>query len=307
MSGRLKILLAVLAVGAGLSFWYFETYSSSGAPQSAQTATIAQQMASSTKDSDNDGLTDAQEVVWGTDPFNPDTDGDGYKDGEEVLTGHNPLKAGPDDLLGNKTNLTQKVSSLLLGGVAAGDLNPSSANYQAAVTALVDNIFQQYSTNIATELDTLVTDPGDSTSILKYSVTMGNFMKALFLDSANGFLSVINTVSNVQISDLSKLRANHPDMYAAFTAAINTQLTALDGKASTLKSIKPPSALLPVHKNVLLFIRGMQEEYRALRAINTDPVQGIIAMQALASLNSTTPLRLTADFISRFSSALSSQ
>jgi hypothetical protein len=37
-------------------------------------------------DSDNDGLTDLEEPVWGTDPFNPDTDGDGLLDGEEVFT-----------------------------------------------------------------------------------------------------------------------------------------------------------------------------------------------------------------------------
>jgi hypothetical protein len=35
-------------------------------------------------DSDNDGLTDAEEIALGTDPFNPDTDGDGLTDFEEV-------------------------------------------------------------------------------------------------------------------------------------------------------------------------------------------------------------------------------
>lgn len=35
-------------------------------------------------DSDGDGLTDAEEAKYGTDPFNPDTDGDGLKDGDEV-------------------------------------------------------------------------------------------------------------------------------------------------------------------------------------------------------------------------------
>lgn len=35
-------------------------------------------------DSDNDGLTDAQEATLGTDPFNPDSDGDGAADGAEV-------------------------------------------------------------------------------------------------------------------------------------------------------------------------------------------------------------------------------
>ncbi|MCF7837945.1 MAG: OmpA family protein [Candidatus Marinimicrobia bacterium] len=37
-------------------------------------------------DSDGDGLTDAEEIEMGTDPFNPDTDGDGLTDYEEVRT-----------------------------------------------------------------------------------------------------------------------------------------------------------------------------------------------------------------------------
>jgi hypothetical protein len=37
-------------------------------------------------DSDGDGLTDAEEVLLGTDPNNPDSDGDGLGDGAEVYT-----------------------------------------------------------------------------------------------------------------------------------------------------------------------------------------------------------------------------
>jgi S1-C subfamily serine protease len=42
-------------------------------------------------DSDNDGLSDADEIKSGTDPHNPDSDGDGYLDGSEVVNGYNPL------------------------------------------------------------------------------------------------------------------------------------------------------------------------------------------------------------------------
>jgi hypothetical protein len=45
------------------------------------------------KDTDNDGLTDAQEAELGTDPNKPDTDNDTLQDGEEVIRGGNPLKA----------------------------------------------------------------------------------------------------------------------------------------------------------------------------------------------------------------------
>lgn len=37
-----------------------------------------------TQDSDNDGLVDAREIVWSTDPLNPDSDYDGIKDGDEI-------------------------------------------------------------------------------------------------------------------------------------------------------------------------------------------------------------------------------
>lgn len=41
-------------------------------------------------DIDNDGIPDAAEASFGTDPNNPDSDGDGVNDGVEVLAGTNP-------------------------------------------------------------------------------------------------------------------------------------------------------------------------------------------------------------------------
>jgi hypothetical protein len=42
-------------------------------------------------DSDQDGLSDAQEAELGTDPLNADTDGDGVTDGQEISNGTDPL------------------------------------------------------------------------------------------------------------------------------------------------------------------------------------------------------------------------
>ncbi len=49
-------------------------------------------------DSDNDGLFDKEEVItYKTEPLNEDTDGDGFLDGSEVKAGYNPN--GPGELL----------------------------------------------------------------------------------------------------------------------------------------------------------------------------------------------------------------
>jgi len=45
-------------------------------------------------DSDQDGLSDEEEIFYGTDKNNPDTDGDTYLDGDEVKNGYNPLGDG---------------------------------------------------------------------------------------------------------------------------------------------------------------------------------------------------------------------
>ena len=46
-------------------------------------------------DSDSDGLFDREEIeVYKTDPLNSDTDADGYLDGEEVKGGYNPKGEG---------------------------------------------------------------------------------------------------------------------------------------------------------------------------------------------------------------------
>lgn len=61
--------------------------SSSAFPSSANSITILE----AAKDPDGDGLTNAQEIAAGTDPFRADTDGDGFGDGLEVTAGSNPL------------------------------------------------------------------------------------------------------------------------------------------------------------------------------------------------------------------------
>jgi len=58
-------------------------------------------------DTDNDGLSDEQELFYSTDPSNPDTDADGLLDGREMQLGINPIDPDTDhDLLPDKEDIT---------------------------------------------------------------------------------------------------------------------------------------------------------------------------------------------------------
>src|SRR3989344_1046178 len=80
-------------------------------------------------DFDNDGLSNAEEAVWLSDPYDPDTDKDGYLDGEEVASDHNPLVAGDDSLAKQRDflalNATERMATLIAGGILSGDLKQS--------------------------------------------------------------------------------------------------------------------------------------------------------------------------------------
>ncbi|MDG9575096.1 calcium-binding protein [Streptococcus pneumoniae] len=53
-----------------------------------------------TMDSDQDGLTDAQELALGINLFSSDTDSDGLTDLEEVQQGLNPIQQGKESSYG---------------------------------------------------------------------------------------------------------------------------------------------------------------------------------------------------------------
>lgn len=70
----------------------------------------------SANDADKDGLPDALEMAFGTDPLKPDTDGDAYNDIDEINKGFNPLGQG-------KYQVDQKIVDKYKGKFALETVN----------------------------------------------------------------------------------------------------------------------------------------------------------------------------------------
>jgi len=124
------ILLGIIGVGGYMAYGFFmadrggdknienENKLENGAIQDNQNqATSKNMIVNNNTDTDNDGLSDEEEVQFGTDitmpdtdsdglfdreevysfktdPLNPDSDGDGFFDGAEVKSGYDPLGTG---------------------------------------------------------------------------------------------------------------------------------------------------------------------------------------------------------------------
>lgn len=86
-------------------------------------------------DFDKDGLTDAEEKLYGTDAKKGDSDGDGYSDGVEVKSGYDPTKPAPGDKIAvDKNN------------------NPSLASANASnVSSMTDTYMQEFKQFVATK------------------------------------------------------------------------------------------------------------------------------------------------------------
>lgn len=106
-------------------------------------------------DADQDGLSDDEEKIFGTDPLKRDTDGDSYSDGIEVESGYDPLKPAPgdklvaeDDSLGkggydesSDTNLTESASNEVVNILSqVSDENPSVSmdDLDASIATLLE-------------------------------------------------------------------------------------------------------------------------------------------------------------------------
>jgi len=95
-------LAAIVVVGGAVAYIEFKNNADVYESQSPSGLTAVERQII-TRDADEDGLADWEEVLWKTNIKNADTDGDGANDAEEIKANRNPLVKGPDDKLDSAT------------------------------------------------------------------------------------------------------------------------------------------------------------------------------------------------------------
>lgn len=216
-------------------------------------------------DADHDGLTNKEESYWNTDFQNPDTDSDSFKDGEEVASGHDPLKPGPNDLLGNSVNLTEKIQHLIVGGLYSKDLKPDNKNFNSSIgdisAVIVDDFYQ--SRSFQKPQITLVDNSKENQET--YLKNTSQIIKQLLLASPDDINP--KTTGDQYIVLLSGLKNNLKDTY------------------QNLTQMSIPKSWQEIHYNLLDMISRSIVDYESLSSYQSDPYRAYIALEDIKSMD----------------------
>ncbi|MFH1171824.1 MAG: thrombospondin type 3 repeat-containing protein [bacterium] len=208
-------------------------------------------------DSDGDGLTNQEEVLYGTDAGSPDTDRDGYKDGQEILAGYNPNGAGKlvtSSLVRVFENATYRYSLNYPTSWIAGSLNADKLVTFTSVTGEFVQVSVQENTGKLTAREWYLSlNPSVNASQL-HDVTVGKLAGVIGPDALNVFLADAKYIYQITYNVGMKTEANYGTtfimMYTSFVTGITPTTTNTNTNAGTTINTNTTNSNSNVNTNI---------------------------------------------------------
>ena len=238
-------------------------------------------------DPDNDGLTNAQESLWGTNPNNPDTDKDGYNDGKEVANCHNPLVPAPNDKLEN----CKVGSSIGATPTPSGKATSTDAFFPTPVKKIADNV------NLTQAYATAVKDSDKS------PVTFSQFIANQPLetglppvndaviksapDTTADISQYMNTAGDLDsLSDKARLTIALNDFFQyRSTYGFTTLAEAVEAFQSRIRLVPVPKSALQYDKTLLAYTQLLSATFRQIADFSNDQIKAMVAIRQLDAID----------------------
>ncbi|MEK7627252.1 MAG: thrombospondin type 3 repeat-containing protein [Patescibacteria group bacterium] len=200
-------------------------------------------------DDDNDGLSNAKEIIYGSDSNDPDTDKDSYPDGDEVKNGYDPVVAGSGRLTDRTTqNLTIQYFSWV------------KEKYNINDPILRDSSIKEY-LNIYYPIISILPD------IAENKLTINN-------DADNQDL--INYIESLNNIELPQGLLDHQELYEKILNGqlvdIDSILNELNASADKLYKLTVPKKALEIHKKYIGIVETLKIIFTDLKNARKDPV-----------------------------------
>jgi len=183
-----------------------------------------------------------------------------------VVSGHDPLKPGPNDLLANSANLTEKIQNLVVGGIYSTDLKPDNKNFDSSIgnisAVIVDDFYQSQS--FQKPQITLTNNSKENQEL--YLKNTAQIIKQLLLAPNNNISA--KATGDQYIVLLSGLKNNFKDAYR------------------DLAQMSVPNGWQEIHYNLLDIVNRSTVNYESLGSYQTDPYRSYIALEDIKNMDS---------------------
>lgn len=246
-------------------------------------------------DSDQDGLTDEEERMYGTDSRNRDTDNDGYSDGAEVKSGYDPKKPAPGDRIlvyssentetvsSDEDNLTQKVAEKITALTGASDSEEQEVSLEEIKSMVSESLEGNTEEIKLPEIDK------DDINIKKQNYSGLSDEKAKekkkedFADYITAVFYIMSSNSPKPITSASDITSISADITQEIINSISARNTenlndleaASEKMFEELKEVEVPEELVDIHIKAMSFALYGKEIKSFIPSQGEDPLADI--------------------------------
>ncbi len=263
----LAYFISVLNVGT----WFRSLAASvSNSTYNASSDSLSVGSVESDVDTDEDGLKDWQESLWGTDKKEKDSDKDGTNDGAEIEKGRDPSIKGPDDSL----ETTRGISA------------SSVTSFSESVSVDPNNLSQAVSRDLFAKFMSL-----QSSGNLN-DETQADLVGSVINDIDPGSIPPRYSIADVKVvtTNDATLRAYGNDIAGAILELQNKVGANIDNEAalsayvvtlSKIRDTKVPGTLGLTHLQLLNNFNAMHQMFIFLANFEKDPIKSLVAMKSI--------------------------
>ncbi|OHA49337.1 MAG: hypothetical protein A2991_01430 [Candidatus Terrybacteria bacterium RIFCSPLOWO2_01_FULL_58_14] len=203
-------------------------------------------------DQDRDGLSDAKERIYGTDPQRDDTDGDGYADGEEVRRGFDPTATGSAKIAENANLMANLTVQYFEWARTVAKAEDPQLNDEAVQQFLNAEGLTRIPVPDVAENEIVSADQNGPEALRQYFTALTGVRMP---DTTASYLDLADEVVRTQKSDI-----------------LDNVLGGLVETYEAVRKIPVPQEARAVHREQLAFLKALRNLFSDLYAIDRDPV-----------------------------------
>jgi hypothetical protein len=216
------------------------------------------------KDADQDGLKDWEELLWGTDPYNPDTDGNGIQDGAQIRKIQGEIggfNLGEGSLATDTTKTGALTRDILTIAKAVNQSGPLTPESQEAITDEIAKYLEKRQQTVYGISDITITEKPTANQARAYATLIKNSVEGTPLSA----------------TDIQLIAGYEENMDSGNMAPYIQTAEKFREERDFIKKTAVPEQYITIHLNYLNSLEGLRSLYADIAVQEEDPAKALAA------------------------------